>query len=547
MHHHINWSASAIMDDRGHVQWAIFAGIDISDQVQAERALSSEKERLAVTIQNINDAVITTDASGSIILFNKIAEKLTGWYTNEAISTSLDEVFIIYNENTSERCPSPVSRVMESGQAYSFAVGTVLIDRNKKRKMIMGKAAPLHEQDGRIIGVVVAFHDISEQRRMEEELLKVKKLDSLSILAGGIAHDFNNILTGILGNVSLARLDLQDGNDVDELLGEIEDAAMQAKALTLQLLTFSKGGAPVRKTASIADILTDTASFVVRGSKVSCDFNIPEDLWHADIDAGQISQVINNIIINAVQAMPDGGAVTITAENITLTRDNIFQLPPANYVKISIADTGIGIPKRYLQQIFDPYFTTKQAGSGFGLAISYSIIKKHGGYINVESELNKGTTFYIYLQAATDAHVEPQKDNAEIVAGQGRLLVLDDDDIVQRTLKHMLTRLGYHCTFVADGRDAVATFQRAIDNNKSFDAVILDLTIPGGVGGKEIVGDLRALDPNVKLIVASGYSSDPVLADFTEHGFHGAINKPFKINELSRVLDSVLVHEMQSQ
>ena len=385
--------------------------------------------------------------------------------------------------------------------------------------------------------------DITERKKAEEELLRAQKLESLGILAGGIAHDFNNILTTILGNVSMARMQVAPEGEPFEMLSEAETASIRAQKLTKQLLTFAKGGAPVKETTSIKDILKESPSFVLRGSKSRCEFSIAEDLWPAEIDVGQISQVINNIVINANQAMPEGGIIQVAAENLIINAGHGLPVNPGRYIRISIKDQGVGIAEKHLKSIFDPYFTTKHDGSGLGLATTYSIIKKHEGHITVESRLGVGTTFHIYLPASDKAVLE--KEEVRLIKGQGRILVMDDEAPLRKMVGRMLKNLGYESEFAKDGAEAIRMYKEAQESEKPYDAVILDLTIPGGMGGKEAIKKLLEIDPEVKAIVSSGYSDDPVLSNFQEYGFKGMMPKPFESQSLSKVLHEVLKGEKE--
>ncbi len=313
---------------------------------------------------------------------------------------------------------------------------------------------------------------------------------------------------------------------------EAERASVKAKDLTQQLLTFSKGGAPVKKTTALTGLLRDSASFSLRGSNVRCKLSIPDDLWHVEVDEGQINQVINNLIINADQAMPEGGTIRVMAENITLSDQYVLPLKSGNYIKISIEDQGVGIPKEHLSKIFAPYFSTKNEGSGLGLAISFSIIKNHDGYISVASQLGIGTTFYIYLPASQKEILIIQDDEESPIVGKGRVLIMDDEDSVRDVAGEMLKSIGYEVEFARDGDEAIELYKKAKELGQPFDAVILDLTVPGGMGGKEAVRKLIELDPKVKAVVSSGYSTDPVMADFRQYGFKSIVAKPYMVKEL---------------
>ncbi|MFC1495071.1 PAS domain S-box protein [Thermodesulfobacteriota bacterium] len=385
---------------------------------------------------------------------------------------------------------------------------------------------------------LIFTRDITDRKKMEEELLRAQKLESVGVLAGGIAHDFNNILTTILGNVSLARMKVTPDNELFDLLGEVETASAKAQMLTKQLLTFAKGGVPVKEIALIKDIIKESATFVLRGSKSICEFLIAEDLWPMEIDVGQISQVINNIVINANQAMPNGGTIQVAAENLIIEDRHGLPVKLGRYIRISITDQGAGIREKHLLNIFDPYFTTKQKGSGLGLASSYSIIKKHDGHITVESRLGIGTTFQIYLPASEKT--VPEKEEVKLIKGQGRILVMDDEAPLKKMIGRMLKNLGYESEFAQDGAEVIRMFKEAKKAGKPYDAVILDLTIPGGMGGKESIDELLKIDPEIKAIVSSGYSDDPVLSNFQDYGFKGMMPKPFESHLLSKVLHEVL-------
>jgi PAS domain S-box-containing protein len=510
-------------------------------------ALAAEKERLAVTLRSIGDGVITTDTEGRIVLLNKVAELLTGWTQEEASGKPLNEVFHLINKKSGERCENALDRVLKAGEVVGSAHHTALVARDGAERLITDNGAPIRDQEGRIIGVVLVFRDVTEKQKMEEEVLKAQKLDSIGVLAGGIAHDFNNILTTILGNISLAKTYVRVGDQILDRLAEAERASLRAKDLTHQLLTFSKGGAPVKKTTSIADIIKESAGFALRGSNVRCEFSIPDDLWPVEADEGQISQVIQNLIINADQAMPHGGIVTVQVKNLTVSADQGLSLKPGKYVKMSIQDQGVGIPEENLSKIFDPYFTTKPGGSGLGLATTYSIIKKHEGYITVESEMSVGTTFTIYLPASEKKAPITPVGRANPSAGRGRILVMDDEVMIRDLTGHILRRAGYEVAFAADGAEALALYVNGRDAGQPFDGVIMDLTIPGGMGGKEAIKRLRDIDPHVKAIVSSGYSNDPVMANFREYGFSGCVAKPYKIEELHQALHKMLCAEKPTE
>ncbi|MCK9419231.1 MAG: ATP-binding protein [Nitrospirae bacterium] len=385
--------------------------------------------------------------------------------------------------------------------------------------------------------------EIAERKRMEDELLKSRKLESLGVLAGGIAHDFNNLLTVVLGNIELVTMNDEPGVAASARLEEAKKATLRARDLTQQLLTFSKGGAPIRKTISIGELIRESSAFVLSGSKVKGQFIIPGDLWRTDVDEGQIGQVVHNIIMNADQAMPQGGTITVQCENSTIEADAPLPLASGNYIKISIRDQGVGIPDQHLSRIFDPYFTTKQNGTGLGLATAYSIVKKHDGYLAAESDPKAGSTFSIYLPASLKKVPAREADEEPLPAGHGTILMMDDDEIVRNVAGSILDTIGYRAVFALNGAEAISLYEEARKSGQPFDAVIMDLTIPGGMGGKEAVQKLLELDPTAKVIVSSGYSSDPIMAEFDKYGFKGVVAKPYTIRKLAKTLHDVITYE----
>jgi two-component system cell cycle sensor histidine kinase/response regulator CckA len=379
---------------------------------------------------------------------------------------------------------------------------------------------------------------VSGRKKTESEILRIKKLESISVLTSGIAHDFNNLLTAILGNISLAKMYVME-KEVYTHLVEIEKASLRAKDLTQQLLAFSKSSTPIKKIIPIADLIKDSSNFALRGSNVKCDFFISPDLWNADVDEGQINQVINNLVMNAQEAMPDGGTIQVQCDNVTIKERSVLPLKAGHYVKISIKDKGMGIPQENIQKIFDPYFTTKPNGSGFGLSTSYSIVKNHNGYINVESRSRTGTTFYIYLPASPKSFSVKIEEN-RLFIGHGRILLMDDEEIVRLVTGRMLSLLGYEVEFAKNGEEAVQMYKDTKKSGRPFDAVIMDLTVPGGMGGKEAIKKIIESDTEVKAIVASGYSTDSVMSEYEKYGFRGVVSKPFSIGEISKALHNIL-------
>ncbi len=515
---------------------------EVKERIRVEKALSEEKEQLSVTLGAITDGVIRLDEKGCIILMNAVARNLCGVLPGEAIKAEIGKVLILTDETSSLPIELNVTEINVTSGNSVFSQYAVLNNRqNKQRYNIFLSIAPILSAEKQIHGYVCVFRDISLEKKAEEESVRAQKLESIGLLAGGIAHDFNNILSGILGNTQLARLIYEKGEKITKYLSGIEKATESATALTQQLLTFSKGGEPVKKQVNTKELLEGAVSFALRGSNVGYRFSLEEVLWAVNADQGQISQVVNNLTINADQAMPGGGTLHIKARNIEVNDENpVAGLKGGAYIEIKFMDEGIGISEENLRKIFDPYFTTKQKGSGLGLASSYSIIDKHDGTITVESVLGKGTTFTVYLPAhPVVAQLEIQKPR-RMEAGSGRILVMDDEKYIRDLMEDMLSLLGYKTEVASGGEEAIYLYKEAIKAGKPFNAVIMDLTIPGGIGGKDVIRELLKIDPEVKSLVSSGYSSDSIMANFGDFGFKGILQKPFKIEEISILLDRIL-------
>jgi len=513
---------------------------DIEAQKNAILDLAAEKEQLAITLRSIGDGVITTDSQGFVVLINKVAESLTGWSQEEAAGRPLLDILHILNSKNDEMCPDPAQEVLKSGRHVELATLTVLVARDGTRRDIADSAAPIYNPSNEIVGVVIVFRDVTEKQRMEKELHKIRKLESVGILAGGIAHDFNNLLTAILGNINLARLSTQGDIPLDKLLSQAEKASLRAQNLTQQLLTFSKGGEPVRQTTDLCQIISDNATFILRGSSVDYQFNAPQDLWLVNIDPGQIGQVIQNIILNARQAMEtEGGHIEIVAKNCQNCTEN--EVLADSCVHVTISDNGPGMPHDVLDRIFDPYFTTKDKGSGLGLAICHSIIKKHEGLLLAHSEVGKGTVFTLKLPVSQQDQAPSQAPHEKKAYQEAlKILVMDDEEMLRNLAIQIFRALGHEAEAVADGATALVIYQQAMSQGAPFDLVLMDLTIPGGMGGKEAVAKILEIDGAAKVIVASGYSNDPVMANFRQYGFAGMLVKPFQMSDLEKVIAEIL-------
>ena len=532
-----HWSHPHEPSERDLRLWDILVrqAADLIEHKWAEEAaLASERELLKVTLDSLGEGVVAINREARIIFINMTAANLIGCGQDKAVGQPLEKVFYVFDDKTSEAIDIRIPRRHESNlMMLAGDLGEVPIALH---------CSPIKAPDGQTIGTVAVFQDISERLKTQQELAKADKLESLGILAGGIAHDFNNILGAILSNIQLATMKMEKNQNIAKYLATTVETAHRASELTKQLLTFAKGGAPIRKDASLIDLIKDTAEFAVRGAKTKVEFTIPDNLWPASIDEGQISQVIHNLVINAEQAMPRGGVIQITAANITLTAESRFK--PGNYVKITVQDQGVGIPKDNLAKIFDPFFTTRKDGNGLGLSTVYSIIRRHDGYVEVESQMGVSTAFYIFLPAADG--MMPLAETRREVAASGvgfKILLMDDEADILNAVGEMLGQYGYQVISVADGDAAIKTYQKAQDDGEPFDAVILDLTVPGGKGGQEVVAYLRDLDPQIKAIISSGYANDPIMSDFERFGFVAVVSKPYKIDALNKVLQKVLSPE----
>lgn len=508
-------------------------GRDITARKRAEQALAESEEKFRLIVQNANEAILVAQ-DGLLKFVNPACIDLVGYSEEEFTSRAFTDfihpddremVLDRYRRRLMrEAAPTPyLFRVVHKLETVKWVeINPVLITWD-------GRPATLN-----------FLTDVTAKRRVEEELARIERLESLGIVAGGIAHDFNNILTAILGNISLGKLFASHPEKLMEKLGEAEKACLQAQGLTQQLLTFAKGGTPIKKLASIRAIVHDSCQFAVRGSNVKCEYSLPDELWPAEIDEGQIGQVINNLIINADQAMPQGGVIRVAAENVVIASKRGLPLKEGPYLKVTIQDQGVGIPHEILPRIFDPYFTTKRKGSGLGLATSFSITKNHDGLITAESEVGRGSTFSVYLPACPHSEVKRHDAGHELVGGSGAILLMDDEEPVRELASEALTLLGYDVTAASDGTQALELYEQALKSARPFDLVILDLTVPGGLGGLQTIERLREMDPQVKAIVSSGYSNDPVMSDFARHGFKGVVAKPYSARELGEVVRRVI-------
>lgn len=508
---------------------------DIEEKIRVETALRKEESIRRMVFDAIPDMITVIDRNLRIIHSN--------WgggydYVPQEMRSGTPYCYDAFYPSQGGKCEP--CHALEA-----FTTGKVVCREklNPRIGHVEICAYPIFGDDGQVLMVVEHARNIDERKRLEEERLKFQKLESVGMLAGGIAHDFNNLLTGVLGNIYLSKTLAPKGGKLARRLEEAEKAAQRAASLTHQLLTFSRGGEPVRKIVSLEKLIRDTVSFGLRGSNVRCEISIPPDIWPVQVDCGQISQVIGNLIMNADQAMRDGGIVTVCAVNAIVGQKESPTLSPGRYVKVSVTDSGSGIPDSDLGRIFDPYFTTKSSGSGLGLSAAFSIIKKHGGVITVDSRLGEGSTFHFFLPAADGVAAEIEGEPAAPGREKGKILVMDDEEIIREISGEILAHLGYRAEFCTDGAEAIEKYKEARESGEPFDLILMDLTIPGGMGGKDAMKRILEIDPDAKGIVSSGYSSDPILARYDQYGFRGVMTKPYDMEEMERTLRRVMDEE----
>ena len=484
-------------------------------------------------LQSSLDGFLIFGEDGQIIDANPALCAMTGYSRQELLAMKFTDIEVLSPRNTSVNL---LKQIRESNSLV-FPVE----QKTKTGNLLTVEiSATFTEIEG--LGNFFCFvRDITARKKTEEELQKVQKLESLGILAGGIAHDFNNLLTGILGNIDLALRRLGTDEKAQGWLNNAIKASRRAQELTQQLLTFAKGGAPLKQPIRVADLVNDSIRFILSGSKVKYESDIPDDIWLVEADKSQISQVVQNITINACQAMPDGGTMRIRVKNVVIGDGEMVALSSGKYVKISFSDEGPGIEEKHLTRIFDPYFTTKETGTGLGLTICYSIISKHHGLLKTESTLGVGTTFSIYLPALQSANQIISDEGADTAPrGSGRVLIMDDEEHIREITAEMLGHLGYEADQARDGKEALEKYSLAAAAGRPYLVVIMDLTIPGGMGGKEAVTRLLALDPSAKAIVSSGYSYDQIMADPGKYGFSGVVSKPYDIVKMGKTLHRVI-------
>lgn len=537
----IKWLYGAALPQRLDDGTVVFYGIvmDVSERKQTEEKLSHSQKLLASILENAPLAFFVKDVMDQfrVILWNRSAEKIFGIPASEMLGKNAHDLWP--REQADSFLADDLATV--ASRALSDIQEEVSSHPEKGTIYLHTRKIPLIDDRGAVSHIVVICEDITERRMMHAELVKSQKLESLGVLAGGIAHDFNNILTGIIGYISFAQKLIEESHRSATVLVEAKNAAYRAAELARQLLTFSKGGTPVKKAVSVRQILKESASFVLSGSNVLYVIEVPDDLPAIEVDEGQIIQVLHNIIINASQAMPHGGRIVISGACITVADGNVMSLASGSYVRLTVTDTGCGISEENQKRIFDPYFTTKVGGSGLGLAMAHSIVSRHGGFIGVHSVLGEGTRFELYLPVSGNAAFSEDTGTSPESSGDQNgqsVLVMDDEQLIRDMTALIMSELGYHVQMCTNGEEAIALYKAAMEAGSPFAAVIMDLTIPGGMGGREAAQHILAFDPHARLVVSSGYSTDPVLAEYGSFGFCASLPKPYTAEGIAQALDT---------
>jgi len=514
---------------------------EISERKQVERELRESDERLRKTQRIAGLGSWVYDVEIEQIQFSETLREILN-IGESYVSADLDTVlerFVPMEEK--EKIFQLIETVPVTGQIPPFESKIILPSGDKR--IIWTEGECVYDENGKLLKVIGTVLDITERKAFEEQLLRSKRVDSIGHLASGIAHDFNNLLTAISGNAHLVETSKVPA-DQQKHLHELVKVTDRAKDLAGKLLTFAKGGVPKNETVSIKSLIDETSKIAFAGSPIFPEINLDDDLMFVDIDRSQIGQVLQNLFINARDAMSEGGDLLVTAKKTVIDDDNLMSLNAGVYIKVTVTDSGVGIQEKDLPHIFDLYFSNKSRGpdrgTGLGLAICHSIIKKHNGDIKAESKYGQGTTFTFYLPASSNALEKVRKHDSVVIVGKGKILLMDDEEIVRDVGIKLLETIGYQVKLAVNGEEAIGLYVEAIKDKARFDAVILDLTIKGGMGGFETLKRLKEIEPGVKAIVSSGYSDANQNKDYVEHGFSAAVPKPYNLSELSRTLHEVI-------
>jgi PAS domain S-box-containing protein len=520
--------AIPLKDENGMIWGGVEVIMDITDIRKIEKNLKKSEEKYRALINGMRDTVWVIDFDGKFVDTNSAATEVLGYSREEFLSMGPTDIDSNLDAETIEN----LIKEMPSDKLQVFETTHTTKDGKPIPVEIQSSIVNYHGEDA----ILSIGRDITDRKQVEKERLKLRKLESVGVLAGGIAHDFNNLLTGLFGNIEMAKMSLSADHKSYGFLESAGQSMESATNLTNQLLTFARGGDPTKETLSITKVLTESAQFSLRGSNAKLQTNIAPDLWTVEADKGQLSQVISNLVINAQQAMPGGGTIMLSADNIETSK--------SRHVQITVHDEGVGIAPQYLDEIFDPYFTTKQKGSGLGLAVTHSIIHKHNGTITVDSTINQGTTFTILLPASEAGEKTMPGKTLDAINGEPvsplHILVLDDEKAVRDVLGAMLEKMGHRVSFAETGQEAIAKYRSAQQNNLPYDGVITDLTIPGEMGGGAVAQEILAINRQAKIIVSSGYATDAIMANYQAFGFQGRVAKPVRYSVLKKVVEQVL-------
>lgn len=503
-------------------------------------------EYIKTILKQIPEGVISIDILGNVILINETAEMLLGCSAYSSIGKHVNDVLSIYKKNSREPILFNSEEISKPKNELTSSILDVIVTSHESDAEISGSIIPVRNDNDQILGFIILFSGSSERKKTEEELKERLRIESLGKLTGGIAHGFNNIFTGILGNISLAKMSLSEGNEIYSLLTEAESGIEKAKKLSQQVLTFAHGDSSVKQAIKMSEFIKESIILALSGGNIVCKFSIDENLSSVNGLSSQLNQAINNIVINACEAMPSGGIIEVSAYNVHLEHGAKIPLKEGSFVKISIVDHGIGIPEEDLDLVFEPFFTTKlkedemTSAKGLGLTIARSIINEHEGYIFLESELGIGTSVHIYLPAIKEQKREKEKLSKTIHKGKGKILVMDDEEMIRTILGKMLHQLGYEAELAKDGEEAVQIYKEFKEKGKPFDVVILDLTVRAGMSGKDAIKYILEYDPDATAIASSGYSTDPMITDYEKFGFSGVLKKPYKIKDLDDILWSFI-------
>ncbi len=512
---------------------------DIDDD-QSISQIIKHNETFAIMLDTITDGVVIINPDGYIIQCNKVVERIMEFDPGEAIGKHVSLIYTQWKVDSVAKTTDIMDKIFSEKKPFHTENTVAIATKKHHKRNVDISVTPILVSNDQCLGYIITCQDKTDTVRMEEEIMNSKKLESVGLLAGGIAHDFNNVLTSIMGNITLAKIYSNPRDKAYEILLEAEKACMQSKELTQQLLTFSRGGNPIKKVTRIESVIIEAADYALRNSKAECEYHIEDGIPNVEADEAQINQVVGHLIDNARQAMNDDGVISINIYRRMSEQYHSIVSDKNEYIQIDVTDHGCGIEPENLDRIFDPYFTTKSGCNGLGLAISYSIIKKHGGHLLCRSKVGVGTTLTIVLPISKKTESAVSAESSFLRHKNLNILVMDDEKQIRDITGKLLTLMGHKVEFASDGDEAIALYKSHLNADKRFDAVIMDLVIPGKMGGEQAVQHILALDPLAKCIISSGYSTGEAMSKYTKLGFKGIITKPFTVEDLIRVLNEAI-------